>query len=103
MATVPLRRFTAQVSHEVITSAMRVHSQLGPGLLESTYAACLQYELRKAGLRSEAQVALPVVYDGIKLDIGYRIDLLVEQLIVVELKAVDAVAPIHKAQILSYL
>src|SRR5215470_17374236 len=104
MATVPLRRFTAQqVSHEVITSAMRAHSQLGPGLLESTYAACLQYELRKAGLRSEAQVALPVVYDGIKLDIGYRIDLLVEQLVVVELKAVDAVAPIHKAQILSYL
>jgi len=82
---------------------MRVHTALGPGLLESTYAACLQHELRGMGLRALAQVGLPVVYDGVKLDLGYRIDLLVEELVIVELKSVDAVAPIHQAQILSYL
>jgi len=63
-----------------VVAAMRVHTQLGPGLLESTYQACLQHELAKAGFRSEAQVGLPVYYDGIKLDLGFRIDLLVEDL-----------------------
>jgi GxxExxY protein len=82
---------------------MRVHSELGPGLLESAYTACLQHELGKAGLRSDAQVGLPVVYDGVKLDLGYRIDLLVEDLVIVELKSVDAIAPVHQAQIISYL
>jgi GxxExxY protein len=82
---------------------MRVHSELGPGLLESTYTACLQHELRKAGFKSDAQVGLPVVYDGVKLDLGYRIDLLVEDLVIVELKSVDAIAPVHQAQIISYL
>ena len=104
MATSPITRITAQqVSRAVITAAMRVHTELGPGLLESAYAACLQHELRKAGFRSLAQVGLPVVYDGVKLDLGYRIDLLVENLVIVELKSVDAIAPIHQAQILSYL
>ncbi len=82
---------------------MRVHTELGPGLLESTYQACLQHELAKAGLRSDAQVALPVIYEGVKLEVGYRVDLLVEDLVVVELKSVDAIAPIHQAQLLSYL
>ena len=92
-----------KVSHAVITAAMKVHTDLGPGLLESTYLACLQHELAKAGFRSQAQVGLPVYYDGVKLDLGYRIDLLVEDLVIVELKSVDAIAPVHQAQVLSYL
>lgn len=104
MATAPVRKLTAnEVSHEVITAAMKVHSQLGPGLLESTYQACLQQELSKAGIHSQAQVPLPVVYDGVKLDVGYRIDLRVEGLVVAELKSIDAMGPIHHAQVLSYL
>ena len=104
MATATVQTITAQqVSHAIITAAMRVHSELGPGLLESTYTACLQHELRKAGYQSVNQMGLPVVYDGVKLDLGYRIDLLVENLVVVELKSVDAVSPVHQAQILSYL
>ena len=92
-----------QVSHAVITAAMRVHSELGPGLLESTYGACLQYELQCAGLTSSAQVGLPVVYRGVRLDLGYRMDLVVEDLVVVEIKSIDTIAPIHQAQVLSYL
>ena len=82
---------------------MRVHSELGPGLLESAYNACLQFELNNTGFASLAQVGLPVVYRGIRLDLGYRMDLVVEDLVVVEVKAVDALAPVHQAQILSYL
>jgi len=104
MAATANRAFTPQdVSHAVITAAMKVHSALGPGLLESTYVACLQYELLDAGFQSSAQVGLPVVYRGIKLDLGYRMDLVVENLVVVEIKSVDALAPVHQAQILSYL
>jgi GxxExxY protein len=104
MATVPIHRFTAQqVSHAIITAAMKVHTELGPGLLESTYAACLQYELARAGVQSAKQVGLPVVYCGVKLELGYRIDLLAEDLVVVEIKSVDAISPVHQAQILSYL
>src|SRR6266851_7825827 len=85
MATAPLIRFTAQqVSHAIITAAMKAHTELGPGLLESTYTACLQYELGRAGVQSAAQVGLPVVYCGVKLELGYRIDLLVEDLVVLE-------------------
>jgi GxxExxY protein len=76
---------------------------LGSGLLESTYNACPQFELRNAGFASAAQVGLPVVYRGIRLDLGYRMDLVVEDLVVVEIKSVDALAPVHQAQILSYL
>jgi GxxExxY protein len=104
MAASPVRQNpTQEISHAVITAAMRVHSALGPGLLESTYTACLQHELKKAGFKSDSQVGLPVVYDGVKLDLGYRIDLLVENLVIVELKSVDAIAPVHQAQIISYL
>ncbi len=91
------------VSREIVTAAMKVHTALGPGLLESTYEACLLHELTKAGLQAEAQVGLPVIYDGIKLDLGYRIDLLVQNLVIVELKSVEAISPVHQAQLLSYL
>lgn len=104
MSAFAIRRLSAQeVSHAIITAALRVHSELGPGLLESAYQACLHFELREAGIRSETQVALPVVYRGRKLDIGYRIDLLVENLVVVEIKSVDGISPVHQAQVISYL
>jgi GxxExxY protein len=92
-----------QVSGIVVNAAMRVHSVLGPGLLESAYQVCLEQELRKRGLRVEAQLGLPVVYEGEKLDLGYRIDLLVENLVIVEIKCVEAIHPVHEAQLLSYL
>lgn len=82
---------------------MRVHTALGPGLLESAYEACLAYELRKQGLSVETQVPLPVIYEGVRIDVGYRIDLIVAEVVIVELKSVGAIAPIHKAQLLSYL
>ena len=98
------KRMTAlEVSHAVITAAMKVHSALGPGLLESAYEACLLHELCKMGLKVEAQLALPVVYDGVRLDVGYRIDLMVEDLAVVELKTVEEITRVHHAQIISYL
>jgi GxxExxY protein len=104
MATAAVHRLTANdVSRAVVTAAMRVHTELGPGLLESTYGACLQFELRQAGFQSYSQLGLPVVYQGVKLELGYRIDLLVENLVIVEIKSVDAVSPVHQAQILSYL
>jgi GxxExxY protein len=92
-----------RVSGTIVSSAMRVHSLLGPGLLESAYQACLAHDLRKRGLRVETQVPLPVVFEGEKLDIGYRIDLLVEDLVIVEIKCVEAIHPVHQAQLLSYL
>ena len=101
-AIVPSPRVN-QVSGAVVDSAMRVHSLLGPGLLESAYHACLAHELRKRGFRVDTQVGLPVVYDGQKLDLGYRIDLLVENLVIVEVKCVEAIHPVHEAQLLSYL
>ena len=104
MASFAIRRLNAQeVSHAIITAAMRVHSELGPGLLESTYQACLQFELRETGIRSEVQVGLPVVYRGVKLDLGYRMDLVVEDLVVVEIKSVEGISPVHQAQVISYL
>ena len=84
------------VSHAIITAAMQVHTELGPGLLESTYLACLQYELEETGCRCLAQVGLPVVYRGVRLDLGYRMDLLVEDLVIVEIKSVDAISPVHQ-------
>ena len=92
-----------EVSHHIITAAMKVHSALGPGLLESAYEACLAHELRKAGLTVVTQVGLPIVYDGIKLELGYRIDMLVNDLVVVELKSVEEISRIHVAQVLSYM
>ena len=92
------------LTDRILGAAFEVHTQLGPGLLESTYEACLAYELAKRGTRFELQVPLPVIYDGKKLlTVGYRIDILVENEIVLELKAIDALAAVHKAQLLSYL
>ena len=92
-----------EISGEIVNAAMKVHSALGPGLLESAYAACLRHELIKRGLRVASEVPVPVVYDGIKLEAGYKLDLHVEDTVIVELKAIEALAPIHQAQIISYL
>ena len=91
------------ISYKIIGTVFKVHSELGPGLLESTYEVCLEYELIQLGMKVERQKSLPVIYSEIKLDAGYRIDLLVENRIILELKSVDAIAPIHKAQIMTYL
>ena len=91
------------ISGEVVDSAMRVHSALGPGLLESAYKACLVFELRKRGLEVNTEVRIPIRYDGTVLRVGYRIDLLVESAVVVETKAVRKLLPVDEAQMLSYL
>ena len=87
----------------VIGAAIAVHKQLGPGLLEKAYQACLSYELQERGLRVREEVPVPVVYKEVKLDQGYRIDLLVEEQLVIELKAVEALTDVHTAQILTYM
>ena len=92
-----------EITEKIIGCAMKVHTALGPGLLEKTYEICLEHEIRKLGLKVLRQVALSVVYDGVRLDAGYRLDLFVEDLMVVELKTVDRVLPVHEAQLLSYL
>ncbi len=92
-----------EVSGLVIGAAIAVHRELGPGLLESAYEACLVYELRQRGVGVEQQVAQPVFYKGLQLECGYRLDLLVENQVIVELKAVESMLPIHEAQLLTYL
>ena len=92
-----------QISGEIVDAAMKVHTALGPGLLESAYEGCLKHELTKRGLKVLSQVTLPVIYDGVRIDVGYRIDLLVEDAVIVELKAVERLAPLNEAQLLSYL
>jgi GxxExxY protein len=91
------------VFKKVLDAAFRVHTELGPGLLENTYEECLCYELKLAGLQVEKQKTLPVVYKEVKLDAGYRIDLLVENSVVIELKSVESLTDVHFAQILTYL
>jgi GxxExxY protein len=100
------REFTMEINDitgQIIDAAMKVHTVLGPGLLESAYEACLAHELRKRGLKVDIQLGLPIEYDGVQLDVGYRIDLLIEDSVIVELKAVSEIQPIHEAQLLSYL
>lgn len=92
-----------KISYEIIGCAYKVHSQLGPGLLESTYKVCLAYELEKMDYSVEVEKVLPVIYDDIKLEAGYRIDLLVNKKVIVELKSVEALNNVHTAQILTYL
>ncbi len=92
-----------ELSKIVFDAALNVHRNLGPGLLESSYKECLFYELTKAGVRVEKEKALPLVYEEIKLEVGYRIDLLVENKLIVETKAVDALNDVHLAQVLTYL
>jgi len=92
-----------EITEAIIGAAIAVHRELGPGLLESAYEACLTYELAERKLKVERQKSLPVTYHGVQLDCGYRIDLLVEEQVVVELKTVERLEPIHEAQLLSYL
>lgn len=94
---------TNQITEKIIGCAIEVHRFLGPGLLESAYEECLAFELQKAGLNIERQKAVPVVYKEIKLDCGYRIDILVENKVVIELKTIDEFNPVHEAQILTYI
>lgn len=92
-----------EISRIIIGCAIDVHKQLGPGLLESAYQECLSYELKMAGLKIEKEKPMPIVYKDVKLDHGYRIDLLVENKVVIELKTVVAIADVHMAQVLTYL
>jgi GxxExxY protein len=91
------------LTEKIIGCAIEVHKAIGPGLLESAYEECLCYELSQSGLTFQRQVDLPVVYKEVKLDCGYRMDLLVENAVIVEIKAVEAIISIHEAQLLSYL
>jgi GxxExxY protein len=92
-----------QTTEAIIAEALRVHSTLGPGLLESAYEVCLWHALSGKGLRVERQVELPIVFEGVRLDAGYRLDLLVDGTVIVEIKAVEKLQPIHEAQLLTYL
>ena len=92
-----------KITEAIIGAAIEVHRALGPGLLESAYVTCLVYELRQRGFKVLEQVPLPLVYKEVKLDCGYRLDLLVNDVVIVEVKSVEGLAPIHEAQLLSYL
>ena len=99
----PISERLDAIATAVVDAAFAVHSNLGPGLLESVYETCLAHELRKRGLTVARQVLLPIEYDGIRLDAGLRLDLLIEDCVIVEVKAVEALLPVHKAQVLTYL
>jgi GxxExxY protein len=99
----PLPRELDYLSKQTVDAAIKVHRTLGPGLLESVYETCLAHELRKRGLAVETQVPLPIIYDGIRLEGGLKLDLLVEKQLIVEIKAVEEMNRIFKAQVLTYL
>lgn len=92
-----------EIATRIVSAAIKVHTALGPGLLESAYQRCMEYELRKEGLKVDCEVALPIIYEKIKIDAGYRIDMFVEGAVVVENKTVEKILPIHEAQLLTYL
>ena len=92
-----------EIAQQVVDSAIKVHTALGPGLLESAYQTCFAHELRKRGLRVETEVPVPVLYDTVQIDVGYRLDMRVEGAIVVENKAVEVLLPVHQAQLMTYL
>ena len=92
-----------EITEKIIGAAMKVHSVIGPGVLGSVYRKCVEHELKKLGFNVQSEVKLPVLYDGMSLESGYRLDLLVEELVVAEIKCVEALEPIHKAQLLTYL
>lgn len=92
-----------EISGKIIELSIKVHKALGPGMLEGAYEICLMHELVRNGFKVESQLTLPIIYDGIRLDAGYRVDLLVEDSVIVELKAIDRLLPVHEAQLLSYL
>ena len=91
------------LTHEIIGAAIKVHDELGPGLLESTYEACLEFELTRRGHSVDRQREQPVIYDGLKIECGYRLDLLVDDAVILEVKAVSRILPIHQQQLLTYL
>ncbi|HEY6169427.1 MAG TPA: GxxExxY protein [Verrucomicrobiae bacterium] len=99
----PISEELDRIAHQIVDAAFAVHTSLGPGLLEGVYEICLAHELSKRGLKVERQIVLPVVYDGVRIDAGLRLDLLVKSSIIVELKAVETVLPVHRAQVLTYL
>jgi len=92
-----------KIARTIVHSAIKIHKALGPGLLESVYQKCLTYELEKSGLKVACEVPLPVIYEEVNIDTGFRIDMLVEDKIIVENKTVEKIAPIHEAQLLTYL
>lgn len=92
-----------EISYVILGAALKVHKTLGPGLLESVYEAALAYELTKEGYSVRTQVGIPVIYDGQDLDIGFRLDLLVNETVIIEIKSVETVAPVHYKQLLTYL
>jgi GxxExxY protein len=92
-----------EIAKEIVDAAYKVHKSLGPGLLESVYQAVLEYELRKRGLHVEREIPIPVVYENVHLEVGFRADLIVENKVIIELKSVEAVHPVHKKQLLTYL
>ena len=92
-----------EISRIIVGAALKVHKSLGPGLLESAYEECLYYELQKQGLSVQKQKPLPLIYEEVKLEIGYRIDLIVENKVIIEIKSVEALHDVHMAQILTYL
>ena len=91
------------ISREIVDAALRIHTTLGPGLLESVYDAVLAYELTRRGLRTVRQQPIPVIYDNVRIDTGFRADLIVEDKVIVEVKSVEILAPVHKKQLLTYL
>lgn len=99
----PIPQRTNDLSREAVDAAFSVHTKLGPGLLESVYHTCMIHELRKWGLRVESEVAVPIRYDDLQIDAGLRLDVLVEDQLVLELKAVEEILPVHKSQTLTYL
>ncbi len=97
------KKIITQLSYEIVGLAIKVHKELGPGLLESVYEKCLKYELQKNGYKVMQQLQVPIIYDDLKMDTDLRLDLLVEDCIIVELKAIEFVLPIHEAILLSYM
>lgn len=92
-----------EIARIVVDAAFKIHKTLGPGLLESVYEAVLDFELRNRGLRVDRQVGLPVHYEGVKLELGFRIDLIIHDKLIIEVKSVEMLAPVHKKQLLTYL
>lgn len=92
-----------EIAAAVIDAALKIHKTLGPGLLESVYEAVLDFELQRRGLKVARQVGLPVQYEGVKLELGFRIDLIIDDKLIIEVKSVEALAPVHKKQLLTYL
>ncbi len=91
------------ITYKIRGAVYKVYNNLGPGLLESVYEAALKYELNKEGLKVESQIAIPVKYDNVKLDLGFRLDMLVEEKVIIEIKSTEAIAPVHYKQLLTYL